>query len=335
MNTFYIGGKARPGEQARALHEAKFQYFEAVIVEKEDWKGIEHEAEQGLYAISVDIKGKEREQRWKELKERVGWLRDLASANNLGWLYVSVDGFPENIEKLRQLKYESKAIECLPATSPAALDAQTTYPKDLLFHARSAEAKILIDICHLFQTGVYVQALQKPLEVRIQNDGSLHTIIPPAAALWYYDAFQQVSESGYLAPFTQNNGHVFVAEQPQPKAEELDKRIHLPDGRVLKAYGDTSLTCVDWRNKDLYNYYSYAIPLLVESKKKIAQWFRSHTFITDSGDDEMYSVLNPQEVVKQLMQAEIKVMILENNKESAEKLIRDAEFFTRYLFSLS
>ncbi len=144
----HIGGKARPGNQSKPLKEAGFGVYEAVIIGSEDWKGLEEEAKQGLFPSSIDIKGKESEQRWKELENNLSLLTDLGKINPWGFVYVGVDGFSENIDRLRRLNYEFKAIEALPATSPAALEARTTFPEDLIEHARSSNSKVLIDVCH-------------------------------------------------------------------------------------------------------------------------------------------------------------------------------------------
>lgn len=89
----YIGGKARPGNQTKPLKEAGFQVYEAVIIGAEDWKGLEDEAEKGLFPSSIDIKGRESEQRWKELRSRLSLLTDLGKSGPLGAVYVGGDGF--------------------------------------------------------------------------------------------------------------------------------------------------------------------------------------------------------------------------------------------------
>lgn len=327
MSKLIVGGKARPGLQAKILREAGFSIYEAVIIDKEDWKGLEQEAKQGLFPSSVDIKGKEQEQRWRELNERTTFLNDLSLANSLGFLYVAVDGFPDNITKLTRLNYEFKAIEALPATSPAALDAKTAFPKDLVNHARSAGTKVLVDICHLFQTAVYLEAMKLPLEVIANSNGTYSTQIPSTASDWYFKAVEEIANSGYLAPFAHVNGHIFVAEQTSPKEGEKDNRIYLPDGRLIRAVGDTALTVEEWRGDlEAYNRNSYAVPITLDGQIKVAQWFKSHTFITD-GEDEIFGTLNVNRCLQQLTAAGIKALVLENNKESVNQLKREADFF--------
>ncbi|MBI2145799.1 hypothetical protein HYU22_00485 [Candidatus Woesearchaeota archaeon] len=324
---FTIGGKARPGKQTENLKKAGFSVYEAVIARREDWNALEEEARAGLFPTSIDLKGKEEEQRWIELLDRLNFLSDLGKNSPFGAIYVAVDGFKEKIERLQRLRYEHKAIEALPATSPAALEANTAFPKDLITLAQSAESKVLIDICHLFQTGVYLQSLQKPLDVTCLADGTYSTKIPPESATWYYGAVQEIIDSGYLAPVVHTNGHVFVAEQKKPETQGMDQRVSLPDGRIIKAFDEKALTLADWQgNQPGYEKFSYALPIMINGKKKVAQWFKSHTFITD-GEDEMYTVLDPQKSMQQLVNAGVKALILENNKESSEKLKKEAEFF--------
>src|SRR3989344_6148880 len=103
INSHYIGGKARPGIQSRPLKEAGFSVYEAVIIGSEDWNGLEEEARDGLFPSSIDIKGRESEERWRELESRFHLLSDLAESGPLGFVYVGVDGFQENIDRLRRL----------------------------------------------------------------------------------------------------------------------------------------------------------------------------------------------------------------------------------------
>lgn len=330
-DVLYIGGKARPGNQSNPLKDAGLGVYEAVIIGLEDWKGLEDEAKKGLFPSSIDIKGRESEQRWNELGSYLSLLKDLSKSGPLGFVYVGVDGFPENIDRLRLLNYEFKAIEALPATSPAALEARTAFPEDLIKHAQSSESKVLIDVCHLFQTAVYLQALHKPLEV-IANEGSNYvTRIPSEAVTWYHQAVQQIVDSGYLAPFAHTNGHIFVAEQTAPAEGKPDQRLYLPDGRIIRAFADTALTLEDWnKNQDSYGKNSYAVPIILNGQPKVAQWFRTHTFVT-SGEDEIYDHLNSKKSTQQLVNACVQALILENGKESVEALKREAQFFREAL----
>lgn len=327
MLNVYIGGKARPGAQAVPLKEAGFKVYEAVIIRAEDWRALETEAKAGLFPSSLDIKGRESEKRWGELTDRLGFLKDIGKEGPLGGVYVAVDGFAENIERLRKLNYEYKAIEALPATSPAAIEAKTALPQDLIRHAKATDSKVLIDICHLFQTAVYLQSEQKPLEVTVNERGEYNTKIPQEAAEGYYEAVQQIIDSGYLAPFAHTNGHVFVAEQAVPAEGKADQRLYLPDGRMIRAFADKALTVADWGNQDAYGKNSYSVQILVNGEPKAAQWFRSHTFVS-AGEDEMYNVLDAKKSMQQLKESGVKALILENGKDSVEKLKEEAKFFS-------
>lgn len=322
-NYFTIGGKARPGQQTENLKKAGFTVYEAVILHQEDWDALEREAKWGLFPSSIDIKGQEEEQRWRELSDRLNFLEDIGKSSPQGPVYVGVDGFSESIERLKHLHYDYKAIEALPATSPAALEANTAFPEDLIKWARAADSKILIDICHLFQTGVYVQARQKPLEVTLVKNGTYSTKIPPEAAAWYHEAVQEIIDSGYLAPFAHTNGHVFVANPSSP--------VCLPDGRSITAIGAEALTSKDWKgDRKVYEKNSYSLPISIGGERKFAHWFKSHTFITD-GEDEIYTVLDPRKSTQQLRGGGVKTLILENSKDSSEKLQREVGFFDKAL----
>ncbi len=181
---------------------------------------------------------------------------------------------------------------------------------------------------------VYLQALHKPLEV-IANGGSNYiTKIPSEAVTWYHQAVQQIVDSDYLAPFAHTNGHVFVAEQTAPAEGKPDQRLYLPDGRLINAFADKALTLEDWnKNQDAYGKNSYAVPIILNGQPKVAQWFKSHTFVIN-GEDDIYTSLDVKKSTQQLANAGVLALILENGKDSVEALRREAQFF-RESFSIT
>lgn len=185
----------------------------------------------------------------------------------------------------------------------------------------------------MFQTAVFLQSQQAPLEVILEN-GTYLTKIRSGAAERYHQMFQEIADSGYLAPFVHTNGHAFVADQIPPKEGEKDNRLYLPDGRLIRAYDEKAVSLADWgNNQDAYNKNSYAVPISINGQRMVAQWFKTHIFITDE-QDEIYKTLDVKASTRQLIDSGVKCIILENGKESVEKLRQDANLFYKVVSGL-
>jgi hypothetical protein len=319
-----IGGKARPvREQIQPLLGAGFEQYEAVIIKQEDWQGLRDFAEEGIVPTSIDIKGGESDKRWGELRQRLDFLDKLANDHGQEHIYIAVDGFPENIERFKQepfYSWDSKAIEALPATSPAAIAFKTALPNDLTRKAKETNSLVLADICHLAQTAAHY--MYRKIVVTDNGDGTFRSTIPTLAGEIYQAMFNQIARSGLLAPFAHDNGHVFVAHPDQ------NKPILLADGKPVQAVSNNPQTRSNWATEAGFARNSYSLPIEFDGKPKHAHWFDTHIHFDE---DEIKSFLDPSEKLTQAVSAGIETIILEVPKDSVAALKRDAQFLQNAL----